>query len=107
MQKSQVYLTEAGRQLANNIKTTTYPDELSDNELFEQENRLQATLLSVESIKEFIVGQQQENTASEPRRKQRETYDKSWEEVEITREIANMPCVYKNKLLCCLYISVL
>jgi len=39
----------------------------------EQENSFEAKRLSVENIKEFIVGQQQENTESEPWRKQRKT----------------------------------
>ena len=46
------------------VKETTFPDKLSDNQLTFQLSKQSAKLLSFKSIKEFIVGQKQENRRS-------------------------------------------
>ena len=76
-----------------------YLDELFNNEILEQANSLETKLLSEENIKQFIVGQKQENTAKKTEYDMN-VFFKFLGEVGETREITNIPSVQLDKLLC-------
>ena len=69
-----------------------------DNELLEQANRLEAELLSEESIKENYRG----STA-----RKHQVITESLGEVKITADITNIPCVQKDKFFCSFCITAL